>query len=110
MLNEISIYSGPVPPCGIYCGGCPVFKRSKKACQGMADGCLKRQCKGIYECCVNKKGLKYCYQCEIFPCSRFNQFSSRWLKYEQDLLVNQKMIKHFGEEYLKVYYIKKHEV
>ena len=40
-------YSGFVPPCGIYCGACPNFKREKNKCEGLENGCKARKCKGI---------------------------------------------------------------
>jgi hypothetical protein len=100
MMDEANTpYQGPIPACGIYCGACPVYNREKNSCKGALDGCQKRKCKGIYQCCVDRKGLQYCYQCNNFPCSRFKSFSSRWLKYGQDLVQNQNEIKQSGIQY-----------
>ena len=84
-----------IPPCGIYCGTCPNFTRERNKCKGYASACKARKCKSIYICCVEKKGLEFCHQCKIFPCSRFKKFAATWLKYKQDLLKNQEEIKQF---------------
>ncbi len=95
-------YTGFVPPCGIYCGGCPSYTREKNKCKGAEIGCKTRKCKGIYVCCVEKKKLEFCYQCQIYPCSKFKKFADRWVKYGQDLIVNQELIKTLGEkEFIK---------
>jgi len=82
------------PPCGINCAQCPSYTRSKNPCVGFEAGCSQRKCKGIYVCCVEKKGLQYCYQCPTYPCSRFKKFAATWLKHGQDLYLNQEEIKN----------------
>ncbi len=101
-IKKNSNYDGKPPPCGIYCGTCPNFTREKNRCEGAEIHCKIRRCKGIYVCCVEKKGLDFCYQCSSYPCSRFRKFSETWLKYGQDLLHNQEMIKNSGsKEFIK---------
>ena len=72
--------------------------RDKNRCEGAVIGCKNRKCKSIYVCCVEKKELEFCYQCEIFPCSKFRKFADRWLKHGQDLILNQELICDFGKE------------
>ena len=91
-------YHGEIAPCGIYCGGCPRYG-CKSGCQGADTGC--RRCKGIYVCCVEKKQLRYCYECSSFPCYRFKEFAKRWEKYGQNLIDNQLFIKAHGVEKFK---------
>ncbi len=98
MDNPILKYNGFVPPCGIYCGGCAVFVRDKNRCHGAEIGCRTRKCKGIYFCCMEKKGLEFCSQCKSYPCSRFKKFADRWTNYGQDLLKNQEIIKNIGKD------------
>ena len=86
-----------VPPCGIYCATCPVFLRKKNPCLGGSIGCKARKCKTIYVCCVEKKGLDFCYQCKSYPCSKYRKFAERWLKYGQDLLQNQEQLRKINE-------------
>ncbi len=91
-------YSGFVPPCGIFCGGCPIFTRDKNRCEGAEKRCKTRKCKGIYVCCIEKKGLEFCYECKLYPCSRYKKFADRWKKYGQNLLENQDFIRKHGKE------------
>ncbi|MCG8539844.1 MAG: DUF3795 domain-containing protein, partial [Clostridia bacterium] len=71
-------YSGFIPPCGIYCGKCPNYLRDKNPCLGAEIHCKNRKCKGIFICCKEKKGHNFCYECKIFPCSRFKKFAESW--------------------------------
>lgn len=69
MTNKDKIFN-ELAPCGVYCGACPSYN---KTCLGCAsndktqDRCSKWTCK-IRNCCYNKKELKYCINCEQFPC------------------------------------------
>ncbi len=98
MNSQILKYNGFVPPCGIFCGGCPVFMRDKNNCLGAEIGCKARRCKGIYVCCIEKKGLEFCHQCKTYPCSKYLKFADRWKKYGQDLRQNQDFIRENGKE------------
>ncbi len=98
MENKILQYDGFIPPCGIFCGGCPIYTREKNSCEGANKGCKSRKCKGIYVCCIEIKGLEFCHQCKSYPCSRYRKFADRWQKYRQDLLRNQVFIKANGKE------------
>ena len=88
-----------VSPCGYCCLSCPGYEHSvctdevaiEKTAEranrpihgfkGRCLGCRQKQgrlrgdtfCK-TYECCVNEKGLDFCYQCEEFPCSAIESF------------------------------------
>lgn len=100
-------YNGFIPPCGIYCGTCPNFLREKNPCLGAEDHCKNRKCKGIFVCCIEKKGYDFCYQCSTFPCSRFKKFADSWLKIGQDLIHNQRQLEELGEkECLKKWQLK----
>jgi hypothetical protein len=96
-------YHGYIPPCGIFCGGCPNYIREKNKCCGAAIKCDQRKC-GIYKCCVEKKKLRFCFECKTFSCSKFKKFAETWLKYGQDLIENQKIIEAFGEEQFVNYF------
>jgi hypothetical protein len=65
-----------IAPCGLYCGECSGFQ------DGRCGGCISRKglclkyteiCK-IYSCCVDKRGLRVCSECEEFPCGKFAAF------------------------------------
>jgi hypothetical protein len=86
-------YRGFVPPCGIFCGGCPSYHKERSPCPGAEIRCRERQCKGIYVCCIEKRGHRFCFECDIFPCNRFKRFAETWRKYGQDLIDNQAQLK-----------------
>lgn len=90
-------YEGMIPPCGIFCGACPRYVKVKSPCLGAEKHCVQRKCKSIYVCCIEKKGLKFCFECKSYPCSRFKQFATTWKKYGQDLIKNQESIEKKGE-------------
>lgn len=91
-------YIGFIPPCGVYCGTCPNYLREKNPCPGAEKHCRARKCKGIYVCCTEKRGLSYCYECSIFPCSRYRKFAESWKVYGQDIIENQQRLKELGAE------------
>lgn len=57
-------------------------------------------------CCFWKK-ITYCFQCSSFPCTRFIGFIKRWLKYGQNFIENQKLLREIGEVAFLEYYNKK---
>ncbi|WP_071797437.1 DUF3795 domain-containing protein [Labilibacter marinus] len=101
-MNQLFLYNGFVPPCGIYCGVCPVFVRDKNLCLGAETSCKTKKCKSIYVCCIDKKKLDYCYQCKTYPCSRFKKFANTWLKHGQDLYKNQELLKAKGKNHFLI--------
>ncbi|HLP77039.1 MAG TPA: DUF3795 domain-containing protein [Candidatus Paceibacterota bacterium] len=97
-MSIIREYSGFVPPCGIYCGSCPSYTRNRSPCPGAGVHCRTRKCKTIYVCCVEKRGLRFCYECGSYPCARFRQFAETWTRCGQSLIENQKRIAELGVE------------
>ncbi|MDR2936548.1 MAG: DUF3795 domain-containing protein [Rikenellaceae bacterium] len=97
-------YSGRVPACGVFCGGCPVYTRDRKPCLGAEVNRARcERCKSYHLCCLNR-GVIHCFQCNIFPCARFRSFARSWLKYGQDLIANQLRLKADGIEAFLVHY------
>lgn len=91
-------YTGRVPACGVFCGGCPVYVRDKKRCPGAQVNKVRcEKCKTFHLCC-QRKGISHCFQCNVFPCSKFKSFTNRWLKYGQNFINNQALLKDLGEE------------
>jgi len=103
-LNILKNYSGRVPACGVFCGGCPVFTRERRTCPGAeANRARCENCKTFHLCC-EKRGITHCYECSIYPCRKFKDFAGRWLKYGQDFLENQERLKKDGvEKFLEHY-------
>jgi hypothetical protein len=67
-------------------------------CRGAEIHCKRRKCKGIYVCCAERKGHRFCFECSTFPCSRFRKFAETWKKYGQDLVENQRYLEQLGED------------
>lgn len=104
ILNPLRIYAGRIPACGVYCGGCPTFTRGKNPCPGATLNAARCEtCKTFHLCC-REKGITHCYACDVFPCVKFRSFAKRWLKYGQDFIENQYVLKRIGEEeFLNMY-------
>jgi len=89
-----------VAPCGLYCGACPIYKAqtdrvlAEKLAPRLGlpiEACACLGCRGqkgrvrvmgeqiceTYDCCVNEKGLDFCYQCPDFPCSKLAPCADR---------------------------------
>lgn len=58
----------------MYCRGC----RGDRSVHWSAD-CW------ILKCCVDLKGLEYCYQCEDFPCSNLTDWAKKSTDYTDAL-------------------------
>ena len=58
--------------CGLYCGLCPRFQSEAPGrCHGCKTFTFITSCK-IRNCCVKKKGLTTCAECDDFPCEKNN--------------------------------------
>lgn len=103
-MPDIKYYQGRIPACGVFCGGCPTYTRVKRPCPG-AEGNIQRceSCTAFHLCCKDN-GISHCYQCLDFPCKKFKSFSKRWLKYGQDFIENQKLLKDLGADNFLKYY------
>jgi hypothetical protein len=56
--------------CGLYCGLCPRFQsKAPSRCPSCHLGEHHNYC-SVYRCCVIKRGLHTCAECEDFPCER----------------------------------------
>ena len=77
----MKFYKGRIPACGVFCGGCPMYMREERPCQG-AD--------------LNRS------RCE--KCKTFQGFAKRWLKYGQNFVENQELLKGMGEVGFLKYY------
>ncbi len=100
-MATIKSYNGRIPACGVFCGGCPVYVRDKKPCPGAeinTERCNK--CKSFHICCV-ERGVSHCFECKTFPCSKLKRFSKSWIKYGQNMIENQSMLREIGEEEFK---------
>jgi hypothetical protein len=39
----------------------------------------------ILQCCVDGKGLSYCYECDLFPCQRLSDWADQSPRYSEAL-------------------------
>lgn len=96
MASATPAYRGFIPPCGVYCGSCPSYTRSRNACPGAEVHCRQRRCKSIYVCCVERKKLRFCHECRSYPCARFRRFAETWERCGQNLHWNQEQLRLSG--------------
>ncbi|MBN1692309.1 MAG: DUF3795 domain-containing protein [Dehalococcoidales bacterium] len=117
-----------VSPCGYCCLSCAGYehsvcdddvviqKEAKRAnlsvdeLRGSCAGCRPKQGRPImnmlcqtYDCCVNKKGLDFCYQCEDFPCLKLAPISGMAeVRRHNTKIYNLLMLKKLGlDEYIE---------
>ena len=56
--------------CGLYCGLCPRFQsKAPSRCLSCHLGDQHSYC-SVYRCCVTKRGLFTCADCDEYPCER----------------------------------------
>ena len=56
--------------CGLYCGLCPRFQsKARSRCLGCQLGEQHSYC-SVYRCCVTRRGLFTCADCDEYPCER----------------------------------------
>ena len=61
--------------CGLDCGLCPRYHALEASrCPGCAgpDFTIKHPSCGVVTCCVKKRNLEVCAQCDEFPCAKFD--------------------------------------
>jgi hypothetical protein len=100
--------SSLIASCGMNCGICRGYLREKKKCPGCRGGnenkafsCVNCNIKNCIE--LNKNDLKFCFECEKFPCERIKQMDKRYrTKYNMSTIENLDTIKKFGlREFVK---------
>ncbi|MBT8352346.1 MAG: DUF3795 domain-containing protein [Deltaproteobacteria bacterium] len=97
-----TIPTSSIAQCGMNCRLCHAYTRVKNACPGCrGDDRLKPKtrwaCK-IKTCETYRKGkIKYCYQCDSYPCSRLKALDKRYkTKYEMSMIDNLNNINKSG--------------
>ena len=79
--------------CGLDCGLCPrYYTVGASRCPGCAgpDFFNKHPSCSYITCCVKKKGLEVCAQCDEFPCSKFPSWLDK-LVIEDSFVTHQKI-------------------
>jgi hypothetical protein len=91
-----------VAPCGIYCGACSGYLRTKNKCAGCrTDSEAKppycKSCKIVICELRAKTESGFCYECEKLPCQRMKQLDKRYrIRYNTGLIQNLIIIKEKG--------------
>lgn len=99
-----------IAPCGLDCRLCQRYNRSKNPCPGCrGDDCLKLpsclNCK-IKNCLVAKQKIKFCSECNEYPCKWVKALDKRYRKsYGISAIDNLNHIRAFGLEQ----FVKEHE-
>lgn len=101
---KTEIFNNPelVAPCGINCGTCRAFLRSRNKCPGcridnQSKPITRVTCK-IKSCEKRlKENLDFCFECGIYPCTDIQKLDKRYrTTYDLNLLDNQNEIKKIG--------------
>lgn len=91
-----------IAPCGINCGVCSFYLRSKNPCPGClndnrhkSDSC--RRCR-IKTCAVlSEHGYRFCFKCKNLPCETLKRLEKRYrTKYHVNVLENLEDIRRIG--------------
>jgi hypothetical protein len=91
-----------IAPCGMNCGICYAYLREKDKCPGCRLFNAKEpvsiaRCK-IKNCEIIQKGkVKYCFECDTFPCKNLKHLDKRYrTKYNMSEIENLEYIKKNG--------------
>jgi hypothetical protein len=93
-----------IAPCGMNCGICMAYLRDKNHCPGCrvkdANKAVSTQRCKIINCEDYQNGnLKYCFDCERYPCIRIKNLDKRYrTKYNMSMIENLGNIKESGIE------------
>jgi len=97
-LNKFSL----IAPCGMNCGICMAYLREKNTCPGCRAVDTNKaisvlRCK-IKKCeVIQKVKVKFCFECENFPCNNLKYLDKRYrTKYAMSMVENLENIQRFG--------------
>lgn len=92
-----------IAPCGMNCGICMAYLRTKVSCPGCRGDDSQKQVSCLHcrikSCPVITGGAEFCFECENIPCARLKQLDKRYrTKYHMSMLENLGIIKEEGME------------
>ena len=61
--------------CGLFCGTCPSYPDDCHGCYSDKVRSTCVDCKPGFRTCSKEHGVKYCFECDAFPCQRLMDFS-----------------------------------
>lgn len=108
-LRGCSMKENLIAPCGMNCRLCVayLFREKDLNKQGFhkksCSGCIPRgeYCTHMGDQCelVGKGKVRYCFECEAFPCKRLKLLDKRYrTKYHMSMIENLEFIKEYGME------------
>jgi len=100
--NTVSIPRSAIAPCGMNCRLCRAYIKERNACSGCRGDdagksktraeCRIKKCEKMANACA-----KYCYACDVFPCSRLTLLDKRYRSgYGMSMIDNLKRLKEVG--------------
>jgi hypothetical protein len=98
----VSIPTRLIAPCGLNCRLCHAYVRDKKRCPGCRgdDDAKSQYC---VTCKIKRCGqlvgdkVRYCFDCEEYPCARLRQLDRRYqTRYATCVIDNLNTIKEYG--------------
>jgi hypothetical protein len=102
MIGKIKIKTSLIAPCGMNCGVCSGYQRTKNKCSGCNSFGLEKPnyCRSCsIKFCKQRTGSKskFCFACEQYPCKRLKNLDKRYkTKYGMSMLENLGTIKNIG--------------
>jgi hypothetical protein len=102
MRTIVTFDSSLIAPCGMNCGTCIAYLRSKNKCVGCrieSDNKRTTRVRCVVKTCdkLEETASGFCYDCEIFPCKRIIQLDKRYrIKYRTSFIENLLIIKEKG--------------
>ncbi len=71
-----------IAPCGVNCFACSAHLNNKKPCPGCRapeEDITRKSCRNCEKKkCAFDQGLKWCFECDKFPCSRIKDLDKRY--------------------------------
>jgi len=105
MTNQVKFDRALIAPCGMNCGTCIGYLRTKNKCPGCRMISVKKP-ESVQRCIIvncthlEKTESNFCYECGNFPCKRMKQLDKRYrTKYGTSFIENLLMIKDKGMDY-----------
>ncbi len=105
MSTSVTFDRSMIAPCGMNCGTCYAYLRTKNKCCGCLSASVNNY-KTVHLCIIKncehleKTTSKFCFDCDTFPCKRLKQLDKRYrTKYRTSFIENLGTIKEFGITY-----------
>lgn len=102
MNTNIKLTSSLIAPCGMNCGVCIGYQRSKNRCAGCYLTSLNKP-NHCFKCSIKNCELlssgksKFCFSCHKYPCNRIRNLDKRYrVKYGMSMIENLNTIKEIG--------------